>query len=143
LKALILKYGGQLSEFHECFTYQIEPVLEVPSQKSFFVGDVYSARWLVDSVKAGELLSRNEYHRYKNEEVPGIMRFAFGKSNVKYTIREAIQIFKLGLQNKEYSKSSAFWLQVERSGTIPKRTGDSLRNFWKESCKKGIENYMK
>lgn len=93
ISALIHKYGGQLSEFHECFTYQIEPVLEVPNAKSFFAGEVYSARWLVDSVKNGELINRAEYKLYENPEQPGIKRFGFGKSNVKYTIREAIKIF--------------------------------------------------
>ena len=115
----------------------------MPNAKSFFAGEVYSARWLVDSVKSGELLQNKDYKLYDNPEVMGIRRFAFGKSNVKYTIREAIKIFQLALRNKDKSKGAQFWLQVERENLIPKRTGDSLRNFWKESCKKGIENYMK
>lgn len=34
-------------------------------------------------------------------------------------------------------------MQVEREQTLPKRTADSLRNFWKNSEKKGLENYMR
>ena len=41
LKTLIEKYGGMLSEFHECFTYQIEPISDTLTPKHFFHGDVY------------------------------------------------------------------------------------------------------
>ena len=34
-------------------------------------------------------------------------------------------------------------MQVEREQTLPKRTADSLRNFWKTVEKKGLENYMR
>jgi len=32
---------------------------------------------------------------------------------------------------------------VEREQTLPKRTADSLRNFWKTVERKGLENYMR
>lgn len=34
-------------------------------------------------------------------------------------------------------------MQVEREQTLPKRTADSLRNFWKTVERKGLENYMR
>ena len=34
-------------------------------------------------------------------------------------------------------------MQVEREQTLPKRTADSLRNFWKNVERKGLENYMR
>jgi hypothetical protein len=36
LRRLIEKYGGILSEFHECFTYQLEPINDPLSQPYFF-----------------------------------------------------------------------------------------------------------
>jgi hypothetical protein len=43
LISLIYKYGGITSEFHECFTYQIDPFSDEYTSKHFFLGDVYSA----------------------------------------------------------------------------------------------------
>lgn len=34
-------------------------------------------------------------------------------------------------------------MQVERNQIMPKRTSDSLRNFWKTVEKQGLENYMR
>lgn len=55
LTILIEKNGGLLSEFHECFTYQIEPITDTLTSKHYFGGDIYSARWIIDSVKEGKL----------------------------------------------------------------------------------------
>lgn len=64
---------------------------------------------------------------------------------MRYTITEAMKIFSIALQkqNKTKSKSASFWLDVERQQTLPKRSADSLRNFWKTVEKKGLENYMR
>ena len=64
---------------------------------------------------------------------------------MRYTITEAIKVFSIALQkeNRTKSKSASFWLEVERNQTLPKRTADSLRNFWKTVEKKGLENYMR
>ena len=62
---------------------------------------------------------------------------------MKYTITEAIKIFQIAIRNKQFAKSAQFWMTVERQNTLPKRTADSLRNFWKTVEKKGIENYMR
>ena len=53
LKAVIEKYGGMLSDFHECFTHQLEPIADPLTPKHYFQGDVYQARWIIDSVKEG------------------------------------------------------------------------------------------
>jgi hypothetical protein len=64
---LVEKHGGMLTEVHECFTFQIEPlrvkfykilyniVQNKANRKDYFEGDVISAKWLVDSVKEGKL----------------------------------------------------------------------------------------
>ena len=61
LTALITKYGGKVSDMHECFTYQIEPLQLEPHRSNYFQGEIYKAHWLVDSVKEGKLLPRSEY----------------------------------------------------------------------------------
>lgn len=61
LVSVIEKYGGKYTKFHECFSYQINPVYNELQAKDFFVGDVYRATWLLDSIKAGELLDKDEY----------------------------------------------------------------------------------
>jgi len=61
LSILIEKNGGLLSGFHECFTYQIEPITDALNGKHFFAGDVYTGRWIVDSVKEGKLLNKEWY----------------------------------------------------------------------------------
>jgi hypothetical protein len=58
LRTIIEKYGGALSEFHECFTYQLEPINDPLTPPNYFYGDVYQARWITDSVRQGTLLNR-------------------------------------------------------------------------------------
>ncbi len=66
MEMLIEKYGGMTSEYHECFTYQLEPINEILTRNNFFRGDVYSARWITDSVKEKRLLDKDDYFRYEN-----------------------------------------------------------------------------
>ena len=100
LKPVIEAHGGRLCDFHECFTYQIETMLEPLSPNLYFPGDVYSAKWLVDSVKERTLLPKDNYLSYNNQETKKCKRMGFGKLNVKYTITEAIKVVTLALRNK-------------------------------------------
>jgi hypothetical protein len=59
LKILIEKYGGITTDFHECFTYQIEPLKVKLHPRYYFHGEIYSARWIVDSVQQGVLLDKS------------------------------------------------------------------------------------
>lgn len=69
------------------------------AKNHFFYGDVYSAKWLVDSAKRGELLNKDEFFLYKNTE-KGIKRIEFGVNKPIYTITEALKIFELAINNK-------------------------------------------
>ena len=115
LRTLIEKNGGILSEFHECFTTQLELLSDTLTPKHFFQGDVYQAKWVTDCVKEGKLLERDTYFSYHNDH-DGAKRLGFGKKHVKFTITEAIKVFQIAVQkeNKIKSKSAHFWLQVER-----------------------------
>jgi hypothetical protein len=116
IRTLIEKYGGMVSEFHECFTYQLEPISDPLTPKHYFSGEVYQARWITDSVKEGHLLEKDWYFSFSNQH-ENCKRLGFGKQHVRYTITEAIKIFQIALQkqNKSKSKSSSFWLEVERN----------------------------
>ena len=67
-----------LSDFHECFTYQLEPISDPLTPKHYFQGDVYQARWIIDCVKEGELLSKDEYFSFNNQD-KNCKRLGFGK----------------------------------------------------------------
>ena len=96
----------------------------------------------MDSVQAGRLIDDHEsYFAFKNTE-KGSKRVEFTGNKVKYTITEGIKIFELALANPESASGSSFWLQVQREGILPKRPGESMRNFWKENRLKGLEAYI-
>lgn len=62
----------------------------------------------------------------------------------KYTIMEAIkiqEICELGKKNNQ-GMSASFWQNVERKGSIPSRTGDSMRNFLKTKLNYGLETFL-
>jgi hypothetical protein len=71
----------------------------------FFRGDVYSSRWITDSITSGKLLDKDDYFRYDNTG-DGIKRIDFGRGKVIYTITEAIKIFELGQNNKINGKGA-------------------------------------
>jgi len=60
LTRIIEDNGGLVTDLHECFTYQIcKPTDEGDLMSHlFFAGNVYSADWLTNSVKAGKLLDK-------------------------------------------------------------------------------------
>ena len=66
----------------------------------------------------------------------------FNRQMVQYTITEGIKIFELALANPSNSRGAVFWLQVEQKGIIPRRPGESMRNFWKIHTHQGLEAYL-
>ena len=98
LAKLIQNHGGRLTDLHECFTYQIEPLENRPKESAYFKGKVYKANWLVDSVKEGTLLSPEEYLAFEVKK--GGLDISFSKTNLAYTITEASKILTLALANK-------------------------------------------
>jgi hypothetical protein len=70
-------------------------------------------------VKAGELLNPADYFSFHNNHDKA-KKITFGsKANVKYTIREAVKVFEIALQNKSKSKSASFWMEIERTQILP------------------------
>ncbi len=93
LQGLIEKHGGMVSMLHECFTYQLHPLLELVPQKHFFRGDVYKATWITDSIKAGQLLDKDDYflRNYNELDTRKNRSFDIGGKH-PYTITEALKI---------------------------------------------------
>lgn len=98
MKNIIEKYGGQVQDIHECFSYQICPLSVSLPKSNYFYGDVYSSSWILDSIYKKELLDHNSYLEFENKE-KSIKRIEFTCEKVKYTIREGIKIFELALAN--------------------------------------------
>ena len=92
-------------------------------------------------MREGELLDKDSYLDFFNKE-KGIKRIVFGVQKPLYTITEAIKIFEIALANQKSARGASFWKKVELENTVPKRSADSMRNFWKTNAAKGLENYM-
>ena len=115
------------------------------SQSDFFKGDVYKATWITDSIKANELLDKDDYYYKTFSDLEGKKnkRFELAKG-CAYTLTEAFKINELAHKNPQKSKSATFWKEIEmQGGVIPERTGDSLRNFLKVSLKFGLMEFYK
>jgi len=110
-------------------------------KSNFFWGDVFSAQWIVDSVQRQQLQDQSNYLAFINNE-NNIKRLEFDCGKVKYTLREGIKIFELAIANPKSNSGATFWLKVERENHIVRRTGDSMRAFWKLHRTKGIEKYL-
>jgi hypothetical protein len=130
------------SDYHECFTYQLEPLNEQLAKGNFFEGSVYSARWITDSIKEKRLLDKDNYFRYENSG-EGVKRMEFGRTKVIYTMTEGIKVLEIGFANKTSSRGAHFWQGIEREGIVPKRSSESMRNFFKTHMVKGVEEYIK
>lgn len=142
MKTIIERHGGLVSDYHECFTYQIAPLNIELTKNYYFWGEVYNAHWLVDSIREGTLQEKASYFEYFNKE-KGIKRVELGVNKPKYTITEAIKIFEIALANRNSARGASFWIKIERENFLPKRSADSMRNFWKSHMNTGLENYMK
>ncbi|CDW88076.1 UNKNOWN [Stylonychia lemnae] len=145
LASLIEKHGGRCSNIHDCSTYQIRPINCEVSHKEYFQGEIYSAIWLTESIKSGQLEDETTHlFAVNSENELKIKRLELHKSQ-NYTITEAIKIYEIASskENKHRSQSAAFWKEVSEKGIIPGRTGESMRNFLKKSLKLGLEAYLK
>lgn len=115
------------------------------SQSDFFKGDVYKATWITDSVKANELLDKDDYYyrTYSDLESRKNKRFEISKG-CSYTLTEAFKINEIAQKNPLKSKSATFWKEIEmKGGIVPERTGDSMRNFLKVNLKYGLLQFYK
>lgn len=100
IRDLIESHGGLVSHLHESFTYQIAPFddSDKVNMMQYFWGDIYRADWLVESIRAGELLPRKKYHAFFNR-TEGCKRILL-KRNVFFTIREGLKVMEIAFKNE-------------------------------------------
>jgi hypothetical protein len=69
-------------------------------QSDFFKGEVYKATWITDSIKANELLDKDDYYYKTFSDLEGkkSKRFELAKG-CSYTLTEAFKINELSLKN--------------------------------------------
>lgn len=109
----------------------------------YFRGDLYSAKWLVESVKAGKLVDKDDFF-LREVNGKGIKRFDLVKGRVKYTMTEALKVFEIAAANRKKNNTSAnFWKEIEALAIFPNRPSESLRNFYKHNSQRGVEEYIK
>lgn len=96
---------------HESFTYQLKPDNEKLGYLSFYKGNIYSARWISESVASKKLLKKEEYFLCINiDEKSKKLNIAKKK---KYTIVEGIKFFEVIMSHKNSSISNPnFWSKL-------------------------------
>ena len=80
--------GGNIVKFHECFSYQLGPP-DCDTQTDYYPAEVFSTKWIIDSVESGEILEKSGYVLSKRGAG---LPFPFDKKKIQYTIREIIII---------------------------------------------------
>lgn len=123
---LIRENGGNTVKFHECFTYQLGPP-ENYSQHSYYQGDVYSIKWVIDCAEKGELLDNSEYLLTTCKSG---LDFPFDKKKIQYTIREIVKIYEW-ISGRKSQASRKTWESLGNEGILFCRSKESLKNFWK------------
>jgi hypothetical protein len=103
---------------------------------------VYSADWLTDSVKAGQLLDKSEYFKYLNKGKQ-VRRMEFNKQVLEYTITETLKVIEIAAANPKSAKGITFWNKKAGEGVIPTRSGDSMLNHFKLIQVRGLDTFLK
>lgn len=146
LAQIIMKYGGQVTEIHECYTIQLAPIYQELAPSHFFRGDVFRATWITDSIKAETKLDLDEYKVASllpsTEKGKRLKRIELMKMQ-PYVMTEALKIMEIVTQNKLNRiscTSSQFWVkEQEARNSIPGRTSESCRECLKVKFKNGTD----
>lgn len=138
---IIEKNGGKVTDQHECFTYQLKLDKVKTNFQEYYKGAIYSTKWIIESIKEGKLLKKEDYFMCINVHEKS-RRLNIGKKK-KYTIIEGIKMFEtVGGHKSEQVNTPAFWTKVVNQSIFPERTADSLKNFWKKIEYKQLEQYL-
>lgn len=130
----IRENGGNTVKFHECFTYQLGSPDDAETH-SYFPAEVYSTKWITDSVEKGELQDKANYEVLKTGAG---MEFPFDKKKIQYTIREIIIIYDW-ISGRKSQASRKTWESLSNEGILYCRSKESLKNFWKNWRKYPVE----
>ena len=137
---MIERNGGRVSEFSECFTYQIKPDNSKSNFDAFYRGNIYSGRWIYQSLEEKRLLQKEKYFICMNLHTKSrTLNLAKRK---KYTIIEGIRLYDIMTNQKNVILNRQFWLKIEASNALPERSAVSLQNFWNKFSCKTLEQYL-
>lgn len=131
---LIRENGGNIVNFHECFTYQVGTPGNT-NEQDYYPGTVYSFQWIVESIEAKQL---QEKSKYILAIFQGGREFPFNKKKIQYTIREIIVIYNW-ISGRKSQSSRKTWESLGNDGVLYCRSRESLKNFWKKWRKSSLE----
>jgi len=134
---LIKMNGGNIVDFHECFTYQIGTPNNT-KEEDYYPGTVYSFQWIVDSIEGKKLADNTKYiiANYQNGK-----DFPFNKKKIKYTVREIIIIYTW-ISGRKSQASRKTWESLGNEGILYCRSRESLKNFWKKWRKESLDEWI-
>ena len=77
---------------HECFTFQIKPDVVKTGLADYYLGKIYSAKWINESISKGKLLPGDEFFLAANTNEDLARKLNVSKKK-KYTIMEGIRLY--------------------------------------------------
>lgn len=141
LHDLVVRNGGRVIDQHECFSYQIKPEQGKTSFQNYYKGDIYSSRWIVQSIKEKKCLKKDEFFVCINVDEKSL-RLNIGKKK-KYTIIEGMKLYETMTNHKNLNiNQKQFWLKVQSQDILPERSADWLKNFWTKNQYKTLEEFL-
>ena len=91
-------------EQHECLSYQVKPELTKIGFSEFYVGKIFSSKWIHDSVESGKCLPCDAYFVcFNSAEIS--RKLNIGKKK-KYTVIEGMKLYEL-LTNQKNAQTSS------------------------------------
>jgi hypothetical protein len=120
----ITKNGGRVVDQHECFTYQIKPDVIKTGFGDFYLGKIFSARWLSECLSKGRVVPCDQYFLVTNTNEDLARKLNIAKKK-KYTIMEGIKLYEL-VTNQSNSQvgQASFWNKIAQNGFLPERSAD-------------------
>jgi hypothetical protein len=153
---MIIENGGCVSPYLECGGFQILPNGNIVSSRNYqhllqnmtenyFVGPIYLESWIEDCIREKRFINQTSQHWVSDPK--GGKKISSDKKKSLYTILEVMEIWnevqriKKDVNTYKFKgnlASRALWSKVEMLGNIPDRTGESMRNFFKQWKSKTI-----
>ncbi len=93
----------------------------------FYLGKIYSARWLTECLSRGRMVPCDEYFLVTNTNEELAKKLNIGKKK-KYTIMEGIKLYEL-ITNQRNSQVNlaGFWQKIAQNSFLPERTAESMK----------------
>ncbi len=109
--SLIRRNGGLVVDQHECFSYQIKPESVKTNFSDFYKGNIYSSKWIHDSIKEKKCLKKEDYFICINIDAKSL-QLNIGKKK-KYTIMEGIKLYEIITNHKNLQvNQKQFWTKA-------------------------------